>query len=72
MLTYADVCGWGAELTYADVCWRLLTYAGGGCGCGWGQELAARRMVVSNAAIKSTLRLCPPDSLPQARMLTLC
>ena len=31
-----------------------------------GQALAAKRMVVSNAAMKSTLRLCPPESLPAA------
>ena len=31
-----------------------------------GEEMLANKMVVSNAAIKSTLRLCPPDSLPQA------
>jgi len=30
-----------------------------------GQTLRASKMVVSNAAIKSTLRLCPPDALPQ-------
>ena len=31
-----------------------------------GKELTASRMVVSNAAIKSTLRLCPPEALPEA------
>lgn len=31
-----------------------------------GESLPAKRMVVSNAAIKSTLRLCPPDALPSA------
>lgn len=31
-----------------------------------GEVLPATRMVVSNAAIKSTLRLCPPDALPVA------